>query len=153
MSKTKLLTFLVIALILLNLGVISFMLLKKPPRPRPGNPNQITRIIEERLNLDAAQLVQFNQLKEEHMLATKARFEAVGAHKDQLFSLHKTDNLQQKDSLILKISRLHAEIEQLNFKHFQDLKAICKPEQLEDYNNLVTQLGHTLSPTDPRERK
>jgi hypothetical protein len=63
-----------------------------------------------------------------------------------------------KDSIINLFLANQKQIEQLHFKHFQDIKSICKTSQLQDFNVLTQELGKMFSnqnskPHPPGERK
>ncbi len=152
MSKTRLLTILVIGLMLLNLGIIGFMVLNKPPhlgerRGRPG------KLIVERLNFDKKQTAQFNTLLRTHRSKTKAVLNEMRDSKNQLFALLKSEDQSKKDSLINIIGSLQKELEVLHFQHFTDIKAICKPEQINDYNQFVSEMGNFIPPGHPPKRR
>ena len=61
----------------------------------------------------------------------------------------KIDN-KVKDSLVNKLANIQKEIEITHFKHFQDIKKLCKKEQLDRFNDLTQELAKIFSKPKPR---
>ena len=148
MERIKLLTVAVIALLLLNMGTLAYLFVGQghqrmgpPPPPHPRD------IIIRKLHFDDAQVQQYEKLIQWHRGQIEVRDREIGKTKDRLYlSLIKSPpDLKVKDSLIGRLSALQKEIEEVHFKHFQDIKAICKPEQIGDYNSLTEELGRIFS--------
>lgn len=38
----------------------------------------------------------------------------------------------------------------MHFKHFEDIKALCMKDQLDDYNSLTKQLARLFAPPPPK---
>jgi periplasmic protein CpxP/Spy len=141
MSKNKILTILSIALFVLNIGTITALILgkpKHPPRPAGHGPKEI---IIDRLKFDNTQIAQYQQLIDIHKKQIEERETKIKAYKNELYQLLQSDNKSKEDSLVQLIGLTFMEIEQANFNHFEDLKLICKPGQLENYNKLTADLA------------
>ena len=54
-------------------------------------------------------------------------------------------NTVVKDSLITLFLANQKNIEEAHFKHFQDIKSICKASQLQDFNSLTQELSKLFS--------
>ncbi|MGX7666463.1 hypothetical protein [Flavobacterium pedocola] len=147
MSKTKLLTLSVIILTLLNLGLLIFLFShggKKRPMPR--------EIIIEKLHFDDSQIVAYDKIIKEHQQAIRTLDKSIRETKNEAYS-HLNDatvDENTKNRLLNKIAVYQAKIETTHFNHFMEIKAICKPDQLEDFKNLTTELskifGHPPGP-------
>jgi periplasmic protein CpxP/Spy len=155
MNRTKLLTIAVIGLLLLNFGLLGMMILRKPPGlPHgeiPHHEGGPKRIIIERLHLDAAQQSQYETLIEEHRSASGKLNEASRElHKD-LYTLLAADPVDtaKADSLILQIAENQKATDKLNFAHFQDIKALCKADQLAEFKLLTEELAGLFAPKGP----
>jgi protein CpxP len=153
MNRTKLLTIAVIGLLLLNSGILGMLFLNKPPRPPHGemlqpNGEGPKMIIIERLHFDESQQKQYQILIDEHRGKTKELNRASREMHDELFSLLKTENINKSkaDSIIQQIADNQKAIEHLNFDHFQEIKSICKSEQVKDFEILVSELGELFAP-------
>ena len=53
----------------------------------------------------------------------------------------KTINIKTKDSLIEILASNQKKIEETHFKHFQDIKNLCKPNQMNSFNELTEELS------------
>ena len=157
MDKTKLLTFSVIALLLLNLGTLSFLFLTNPNGNHPhGTPNfkggpEPKEIIIEKLNFDSNQIAQYEKLIQVHRKEISSIEDEIRKTKEELyFQLHENSiNNATKDSLIDALAAYQKQIENIHFKHFQDIKKLCKKEQLDDFNALTEELSRLFSKPHP----
>jgi len=159
MEKTKLLTFGIIALFILNLGTLGFLLLSGPKghHPPPGHgPEGRTKpreIIIEQLHFDATQIKEYDQLIQWHRSHISEMEEKIRDSKNELYLLLNENPVNEKikDSLIADLASFQKEIESIHFKHFQDIKKLCKKEQLDDFTKLTSTLSRLFSkPPPPR---
>lgn len=138
MNKIKLLTFSVVALLLLNFGILGFLFLSGPNQ-RKHEPREV--VIHE-LHFDATQIANYDKLISVHKDQIKNLNDAIRNCKNVLYSQLKTpQNKTITDSLFMKIAHFQAQIEQTHYNHFLDIKKLCKTDQLEDYNQLTTKLS------------
>jgi hypothetical protein len=142
MSKTKVLTILVIALIGLNIITLSSRIWHKPPGNRAG-PKQI---IIDKLHLDEQQVQTYAVLIEEHKLGIEEKTNEMNLAKNALFECLKQDHDAEKLKLISRIGMLQSEIEHIHYQHFDGLKKICRPEQMADFNKLTEELAKLFAP-------
>ena len=153
MDKIKLLTVTVIALLLLNLGTLGFLLLQRQDRPmgRPGMHREPKEIIIERLHFDASQQRQYEELIHAHRKAITEIEDQARETKNRLYLylLKSQPDTAAEDSLIGVLANYQKQIETTHFKHFQDIKKICHPDQLEAYNDLTTELSRIFSKPPP----
>ncbi len=146
MSKLKLLTIAVIGLLAINIGVVSFLLLRKPPLPPAGRPsvrkeNGPKKLIIERLHFDKDQVAAYELLIAEHQVAVKALKDSISHTKNSLYQSLKNETFSNKDSLISQLSNLQKRIELVHYEHFTQIKKICRPEQKEAFNALTSELA------------
>jgi len=158
MEKTKLLTFAVIALFLLNLGTLGFLLLSGPKDHNPSGHGSEGRskpreIIIEKLHFDDAQVKEYDQLIQWHRSNISKLEDQIRDSKNELYlQLNENPvNEKAKDSLINALASYQKEIESIHFKHFQDIKKMCKKEQMDDFTQLTEELSRLFSkPPPPR---
>jgi periplasmic protein CpxP/Spy len=150
MSKLRLLSFAVIALLVMNLALVGFLLLRKPPLP-PGERPSIakegpkSRIIEQ-LHFDADQVIQYQKLIDEHKASIKTLRDDIRGTKSQLYQTLNEADGGRNDSLIVKLGELQKNIETTHYNHFKEIKKLCKPDQLEYFNTLTDELADFFSP-------
>ncbi len=153
MSRTRLLTLAVIVLLILNLGTLGFLLYNRPMNHRPRHGEGPRKIIIEKLHFDQQQQIEYKKGIRWHRGTIDALDAQILETKNRLYlQLLKTnvDN-KAKDSLIDVIVGYQKQIEQTHFKHFEDIKKICRPDQLEYYDELTTELTSLFS-KHPRKK-
>ena len=155
MDKIKLLTFSVIALLILNIATLLFLILStdggfqgRKNRPRPD------KIIIDKLHFDEKQQKEYRELIHWHRSKINDLDSQVRHTKHELYlQLLKSDvDVVIKDSLLNNLSDLQKQIENTHFKHFQDIKRLCMKEQIQDFDNLTEELttifNHPPKPKD-----
>jgi periplasmic protein CpxP/Spy len=147
MNKTKVLTIAVIVLVLLNISVVATFMLNKPPHPPGMEGRQSPKtIIIERLHFNETQIAAYDDLIKEHRTTIQNKEEQLKLVKEELYALLAADNQTTSTDLITKINMIQKEIEEIHFNHFLDIKKLCKPEQLSDFNELTNELASLFSP-------
>lgn len=162
MEKTKLLTFAVITLLLLNLGTLGFLFLSGSNEHHPhrgegteGGPKP-REIIIEKLHFDANQQKEYDKLIKWHQGEIRTIEDNIRAAKNELYSTLSASelNTKEKDSLTNALALHQKEIETTHFKHFEDIKKLCHKDQIEDFNKLTEELSRIFSrgqrPPGPR---
>lgn len=146
MEKTKLFSFVVFGLLLLNLGILSYLFLNQTHK-KPNRHNSPRAIIVERLALNADQQKQYDKLIAIHRNEIDHNELQIKACKQELYSLLDTDNpsISKRDSLINAVSEIQKRIELAHFNHFSEIKKLCTPEQLDDFSTLTTELTRIFS--------
>ncbi|MFM9839818.1 MAG: hypothetical protein ACKVOQ_16250 [Cyclobacteriaceae bacterium] len=137
--------FAVIALLVMNLALIGFLFLRKPPLPPEGRPpiakeGPKNKIIEQ-LHFDAEQVIQYQKLIDEHKSSIKILRDDIRDTKSQLYQTLNEEGVRN-DSLIIKLGDLQKNIETTHYNHFQEIKKLCKPDQLEYFNALTGELSN-----------
>ena len=160
MDKIKLLTFSVIALLLLNLGTLGFLLLSggkghHPPKNHgPEGRPKPKEIIIEKLHFDVQQIVEYDKIIKVHQVKIRSLDDSIRSTKEELYDLLTKDIIDEKakTSLFDNLSSYQKQIESAHFNHFQDIKKLCKEDQLDDYNDLTEELGRLFSKKPPPPR-
>jgi len=143
MDKIKLLTIAVIALLLLNFGTLGFLLISGPKhggRPPHRMPKEI---IIDRLQFDTTQQKEYQTLINWHRKTIDSLDRQIRETKNELYTqLTKPEgDIKTKDSLINALADHQKQIEQTHFKHFEDIKGLCRPEQRENFYDLTRELS------------
>ena len=152
MEKTKLLTITIIGLLLLNLGTLGFLFFNqrsthKGPEGKPS-PREI---IIHKLHFDPHQQKEYDKIIDWHKSEIKRLDSNIRKAKNELYGQLKEPqvDLKLKDSLITVITSNQKQIELTHFKHFKNIKKICHPDQMDDYNELTEDLGKLFSLKKP----
>lgn len=145
MNKTKLLSVAVIALLVLNFGILGFLFLSK--KHEPNGRKMPREIVIEKLHFDENQIVEYEKIIKEHQNAIRNLDDSIRKTKNELYQLLNEEkiNSAQKDSLYLKLANYQKQIETTHFNHFLEIKKLCKKEQLADYKNLTEELSKIFS--------
>ncbi|GAB2598707.1 Spy/CpxP family protein refolding chaperone [Spirosoma areae] len=149
MERTQLLTIAVIGLLLLNLLTIGFVVMKlNQPSfadrsdQRPGHEGPADIIIE-RLHFDQSQQQAFGQIRKAHHAQTeqlqKQMRQLVSSYYGLLASAHPDST--QAIAFSQEIAQNQQEQAQLNFRHFQEIRALCRPDQQADFTKLAGDLA------------
>ena len=150
MSKIKLLSIAVLGLLIINIGILLFLFLRKPVHPPGDRPIQgkgaTKNIIIELLNFDKEQVVQYEKLINLHQQSVKELDGQIRETKNQLYSTLASDAVISKDSLENKLGELQKQIEVVHYNHFSEIKRLCKPEQIEKFNSLSHELAKLFAP-------
>ncbi|MVM39959.1 periplasmic heavy metal sensor [Spirosoma sp. HMF3257] len=150
MERTKLLTFSVIGLLLLNLLTIGYVVFKSghfsqsdQSRSQPLGREGPARVIISRLHFDEQQQKQFLEMGRQHHQETRRlNEESVRLFRTYYSLLATTPPDTAKASMLARqIADIQRQIAELNFAHFQEIKALCRPEQQADFVQLVDDLA------------
>ena len=150
MSKLKLLSIGVIGLLLVNMGIVVFLFMKKPPHPPGGGPPMGQEgpklIIIERLNFDKEQVAEYEKLIDEHQSSMRTTGDSIRMVKNDLYQTLNNENFAGKDSLVTRLGVLQNQIELIHYNHFAQLKKLCKPAQFNAFNDLTKDLARFFAP-------
>ena len=151
MSKIKLLTIGIIGLLILNFLILGFLFLHKPPHPEKSGRDEDgpNNIIIQKLNFDEKQIANYQKLIDEHQAKLKILRKQVRDTKQLLYQQLKTNNTTISNGLENKLGVLQTEIEQTHYQHFLKIKKLCKPNQLENYQELTEELSQLFNQNQP----
>lgn len=143
MTKNRFYIFIIIGLLISNMLLVTFILLKKPPQ-HSGPRN----LIIERLKFDENQIRQYDELISQHRRQIREKRHEMTDLKTQYYSLLKSEDNKNGDLLINEIGKLSMETEKINYKHFQDIKRICRPDQMKNFDNLIDNFENLFNRPD-----
>lgn len=141
MNKVKLLSVAAIILLITNLVSLAFMLSNKPDR-REGPKDYIIK----QLNFDENQINEYQKLIFDHRQNIRNYDEKIYRLKGELYGFLYSHSETEKDSLIAEIAKFQIEVEKTHCKHFKDIKNLCKPSQIDAYNDLLLEMSYLFSP-------
>lgn len=152
MNKVKLLSILSVGLLLANITLLWFLLSNKPKHAGPGPNGGPRNIIINKLDFDENQVKQYESLILWHRGEIDKSQEQIVVLKNELYSTLVDSNATTKDSLINKISAIQKNIETIHYKHFQDIKNLCRPDQLVAFEKLSKEIAALFAPPHPPKR-
>jgi periplasmic protein CpxP/Spy len=157
MSKLKLLSIAVIGLLVMNLCLAGFLLLRKPPLPPVrgasfANDAPKKKIIE-LLHFDNEQVTQYEALIKHHRESIRTLRDNLRETKSNLYHTLNEENSADKDSLTNELGALQKKIEAVHYNHFMEIKKLCKPDQLGYFNTLTDELADFFNPEKEGRRQ
>lgn len=143
-SKSKLYIFIIAALLLANIAMLTFFVwMKEPPKKgnrsenRPGNP--ITEILQKKVGFNEQQMSQYEKLKQQHWQLMKPMFDSMRRAKEQFYE--RLDDEVIPDTAISRSSEAIGErqtaMDRQIFRHFRSLRELCTEEQKPRFDSLI----------------
>lgn len=154
-TQKRYLIIVIVVLVILNLGTLLILWMGKPSRPKgkggPSSPKQeqarLEQLLNKELGFDENQVQQYLKLRHDHQVQSRMLTERIRELKKQMFDeVFKEKPQQLSDSLLNLVQAKQAEIEQVTFQHFLDLKKLCKPEQQDKLKLLMHEVFRKNSP-------
>lgn len=158
MDQEKFQKYIIGGLVGLNIAVLAFFLLAKPPRrPQPTFKNNRSEVIE-MLHLNNQQAIQLNKLADVH----KQKMQEISEHQAKLLlpyfeSLVSASQVIEKDSLFKEYQQSEREKIELTYQHLQEIKSLLEEDQLPDFKEFMTKttnrllLGNKKNPPPPQD--
>lgn len=144
MNKVKILSTIAIVLLAINVFWIWFFIAHKPPHGRRPEPK---KVIMEKLKFDEQQTKEYDKLIDWHRGQMKESEQQIMLLKNQLYlTLMDKDAGSVSDSLIREIGKMQEKVEHINYKHFQDIKQLCKPTQQNSFGELSKDIAKLFAP-------
>ncbi|MBP9211379.1 MAG: periplasmic heavy metal sensor [Bacteroidetes bacterium] len=153
MNRSSLLTTAVVVLMVMNIALIIFMFVTKPPHPEgPGGPGRPKQIIIERLRLDREQVERYEALIEQHRNTIRETSERVEGVRRELYATLSSPDAAKEDSLTAVLGTLLQSIERAHFDHVLAVKGLCRPDQMKEFDAFSRELVELFSPKEQRRR-
>ncbi len=151
MNKVKVLSIVSIILLLTNLILVAFVLLRTPETAKHEGPRDT---IIEQLHFSEAQITSYDSLIKGHRASIKVSQQKIMSLKNQLYrTLLKGNNPMVKDSVIGEINQVQEQIENIHYNHFVDIQRLCTMEQVADFEKLTKDIAALFAPSPPKGRK
>ncbi len=147
MNKLSFFKILVIFLLVSNvlLGILAFQLAQNKGR-MPGGPKQI---IIKKLDFDKDQIATYETLVEEHRSQVREKNNAILSKKQALYGQLSLAQDSLKHTLMIDIAKLQAQVEEIHYQHFLDIKRLCKPSQMEKFNDFTQEITNLFPSHKP----
>jgi len=142
MNKKKVLYMALFLMFAVNVTLIVIFFSKGPRHSKLKEPKEI---IINKLFFDSEQTIAYQLLIKEHRLSIRGFQDSIHKSKQNLYALLRGRDVSKADSIENQIGNYQIAIERTHFNHFSDLKKICKPDQLEAFNELTFELESLFS--------
>lgn len=147
-ARNKVLSLLVLVLLLTNVLLLVFFVWAKPASKTNKNTRgEVTQILEKEVGFNAQQMEQYKQLKDQHWDKMRPYFGEMRTAKDNFYKL--LNEASVPDSVVNSaadaIAAKQKQLDLQTFRHFQQVKAICTPEQQPKFDSLVQQVIKRMS--------
>jgi Spy/CpxP family protein refolding chaperone len=162
-AQKKILVRLVVLLAIINIVSIGYFIWKDYERqhrepalfPKIEDYKDVSGILKKELNLTQQQAEQIQNLRNDFFEKEKVLARTIRNEKDSMnqamFNISTDENLVR--TLAQKISANEYQMEMLRFQQAKELKAICTPEQLEKFENLVKEIRDYFRPDNHPKQK
>ena len=164
-QKPKILTYIIIALLLLNFGTLAFLWFHKPPKPdrefmeqhemnKPGEmmkPGEVRGFLEDQLNFNDKQREDFNKLRDEHHKSVTVIQDTIKSLKDRLFDqlISNTTDTSKINSIAASIGDAQKQVELITFNHFLKVRALCDNDQKQKFDKIMKDVVRSLDMHPP----
>lgn len=148
MDNVKLLRVSIIVLIVVNLITLCSVFLNNPnqhPHPKKTRHSEPREAIISALDFNAEQQEKYSLLIENHRATIRTIEQERVKDKEALYLLLNQEDQSSKDSLLNRLSTYQLEIETIHFNHFQDIKNLCRKDQLAKFESLSKDLGRIFT--------
>jgi Spy/CpxP family protein refolding chaperone len=155
MKERRFYQLLILVLVILNIGIISFFMLnRKPPQPDKRGMNSI-RLLDDRLNLTTKQKQKINNLRQIHFDEIRELQSQIMLNKRRLYRQMKQDRVNDVsiDSLTNKLGMLHQQLEKSNFIHFREIREQLTKAQVAQYDKLLLRIFQRKAGPHGRRRQ
>lgn len=149
MEKSKFQTIIIIFLLILNLGTLTFLFIRRPMGPPPGmqhrGPNPGEFIVRE-LNFDESQKTQFDKLKAEHQQQMRNLRDSIEVERMRLPDVIVNTNDSMAIDASTKIGRYQQQVEWFTYQHFVKVYGICNDNQKGKFAGIIGEVLHMMAP-------
>jgi len=152
--RQKWLLVLVAILLLTNIATLSIYWLKKPdhdggPGRNPGErEKRMGQFMVDQMKFDAAQEAAYWKMRDSMMNIQKPVMDSIRSSKKRFFDL--LNQPDATDSLLTarsnEIADLQKKLDIATFRHFQKVRSICRPDQLEKFDTVIKEIVNRMTP-------
>lgn len=150
LHKNKLLTWLVLLLVVVNIGSMIFIWMGKPKHENPlqGSPKEF---LSRELKFDEKQQVQFEKLVVAHRDQANDARKKIKDEKEKMYGLLKSSDLTEslKKSAVADVAEATKELDLITLNHFEKVRNICTPQQKSKLDEIMMQMVGMMSGQQP----
>lgn len=146
---------LVAILLLTNIATLSIYWFKKPghdggtDRGEPGNrEKRMGQFMVDQMKFDATQEAAYWRLRDSMIGTQRPVIDSIRDAKKRFFDL--LNQPQVTDSALItrsnEIADLQKRLDLATFRHFQNVRAICRPDQLQKFDTVIKEIVNRMTP-------
>lgn len=144
-NSNRILWILIGALLLLNLATLgSFWWSSNSTPSHPHKEYRKSGHIFEEIGWDSSQEKAFEEARDRHHMAMRSYIDEQLEIRKELFALIGSEENPKVAALTQKLGKVRERFERVTFEHFREVRAICKEDQIEQFDSLVQNLGPML---------
>ncbi len=146
-KQKRYLIFVIILLVILNLSTLLMLWIGRPlhlsakegPVSTEHEKARVQQLLKDELEFDETQIKQYLKMRHEHHEQAQQLNDDIRNLKKQMFDEVLQDKPQPilSDSLLILVQEKQADLEKLTFRHFLNLKKLCKPKQQDKLKLLI----------------
>ncbi len=142
--KFRLLWGAILGLLLLNLAILGWVWSSSGRPPRPEGGGAALDLLHRELGFSEAQKKQLEAITEQHFQKVKPVRDSVRLLKDMFFDRLSDSTITDAElnNLSEKIAHKMAVADQMVFRHFQEIRAICTPKQQAKFDEIINDALH-----------
>ncbi len=141
-------------LLCLNLGTIGWIAFRTHAPRRPDAPNA-DAYLARWLRFDPGQRSRYQQYRRALRTAQQPHQDSLRTLRRELFGQLGQPAASQPEieALVQRIERQHGQLTRLQFRHWQQVRALCTPGQRPRFDRWMDRLVKTMDQPRPRERR
>ena len=151
MNNLKFLKTVIVLLLFINIGTLTFMWIHHPFQERHHHGEGPGDFLTKELQFSQDQEKQFDGLRKEHHQATEILREKNKNFHDQFFDFMKSNTLDSNkvNSILDSICDTQKKLEMVTFSHFKKVRAICTPDQQKKFDEIIDDALRMMGPKSP----
>lgn len=144
-NRSKVLVAIVMLLLIANIALVSFFLLKKDPPRRDKYEERkamIAGFLKNEIGFNQAQLQQYDSISSKHHDNIKAMFDSLKSSKDKQFKQLAAGNFSDSVmNMVADQSAVSQKMMELQmFNHLKNIRQLCTVEQLPKFDSLFAKV-------------
>lgn len=149
-SKYRILIFLVVFLLLTNIGLLLYFTAFNKPEPKANKQEKrgpgITAFLQNDLGFSKQQMAELDSLKKQHRAAIKPLFEELGKTKDNFYQLIGKPGISDSalQAAANEIGKKQAALDLQFFQNFVSLRKLCTEQQLIRFDATMPSLASKM---------
>ena len=137
MNKNTILISSLIAMVVLNVGLLAFMFFRgshKPPQNRMSK-EKAGEIIQKEFGFNDVEMLEFDKSREQHFRSIEDLNQQI--QKSSIAYYQMEENQPAKDSLLQVVTELSTSFYRINDEHIQQMRNLCAPDKKEALERFI----------------